>query len=363
MRVLIVGLGDLGRRYATALASQGLVDELVLAGGGKGQGPAIATLLESSYGVLVRYVVLDAIRQDQVETLLRREKPDLVLQCGSLFSPWEILSSDEPHIRAIRSAGVGIQLAAQLPILISVMSAVRTVDLRAPVINLSWPDGTHPIVARLGLAPRLGLGNATMIWARVRSALMRHMFESGARLAELPLVRILGNASTLWAVLSCVPPARAEKGCRVYLGEDGRRSDEWAYKGKPLESGVHLNELTCASSMPVIAALLPGGPPARTSCPGVEGLPGGYPIHIKDGRIEFDLPPQLALQDAIDFNTSLSQDDGIACIEPDGTVIYTERSRCIMATIDPVLAEPLVPACAIERFPRLLAAIAARRDG
>lgn len=362
-RVLIVGVGDLGRRYAAALAARGLVDELVLAGGGKGRGPAIAALLESSYAVPTKYVPLDATRQGDVEILLRLEKPDLILQCGSLFSPWEILAGNDSHILAIRSAGVGIQLAAQLPILIAVMGAVRALGLSVPVINLSWPDGTNPIAACLGLAPSLGLGNATMIWARVRAALRRHAFESGLEQAEPPLVRVVGDASTLWAVLSCQPPKRAEEGCRVYLGDDGRRGEEWAYKGTPLESGVHLNELTCASSVPVIAALLPDGPPVRASCPGVGGLPGGYPIRIERGRIEFDLPPQLTLQDAVAFNTSLSKDDGILRIESDGTVIYTEHARRIMAEIDPVLAEPLAPARAIERFPRLVAALSARRHG
>lgn len=356
-RVLIIGLGDLGRRYAAALASRGLVDELVLAGGGKGQGPAIAGLLESSYTMPVRYVALDATRQGDVETLLRREKPDLVLQCGSLISPWAILAGDDPHIRAMRSAGVGVQLPAQLPILVSVMGAARAVDLRAPVINLSWPDGTNPIMARLGLAPSLGLGNATMIWARVRAALKRRAFEDGHSNDMLPLVRVLGDASTLWAVLSCTPPARADEGCRVYLGEEGKRADEWAYKGAKLESGIHLNELTCASSLPVIAALLPGGPSTRSSCPGVKGLPGGYPIRVDGGHIAFDLPPGVTLQDAVAFNESLSRDDGIARVEPDGTVIYTARTRGIMAGIDPVLAEPLNPARAIERFPRLVAAL------
>lgn len=362
-RVLIVGLGDLGRRYAASLAAQGLVDEFVLAGGGKGRGPAIAGLLESSYTVPVRYVALDATRQNDVEGLLRSVKPDLVLQCGSLISPWEILAGDDPHIRAIRSAGVGVQLPAQLPILVSVMAAARTVGLRAPVINLSWPDGTNPIMARLGLEPSLGLGNATMIWARVRAALKRRAFEDGRGGETLPLVRILGDASTLWAVLSCKPPARAEEGCRVYLGEEGTRADAWAYRGAPLESGIHLNELTCASSLPVIAALLPGGPSTRSSCPGVKGLPGGYPIRIDDGRIEFDLPPHVTLQEAVAFNTSLSRDDGIASVEPDGMVIYTDRTREIMASIDPILAEPLNPIRAIERFPRLVAALAARRSG
>lgn len=360
-RVLIVGLGDLGRRYAAALAARGAIDALILAGGGKGRGPAIAGMIESCYAVPARYVALDAMRQADVESLLRRERPDLVLQCGSLFSPWEILAGDDPHIRAIRSAGVAIQLPAQLPILYSVMSAVRALDLPAPVVNLSWPDGTNPIMARMGLAPTLGLGNVTMIVQRVRAALARDAIDHGRNPEEVPLVRALGDASTLWAVLSATPPADPAHGCRIYLGEDGQRGDTWAYRGLPLESGAHLNELTCASSIDVIEALLPGDRAIRASCPGVGGLPGGYPVRIDGGRVAFDLPPGLSLEDAIAFNISLAREDGIARIESDGTVIYTDQARAIMAAIDPELAEPLAPARAAERFPRLIAALTARR--
>ena len=349
-RVLIVGLGDLGRRYAAALAARGKVEELVLAGGGKGRGADIAGLIESCHGVRVRYLPLDATKAGDVAALLRRERPDLVLQCASLFSPWEILAGDAPRVRRVRAAGVGIQLPAQLPIAIAVMRAVREVGFGGPVINLSWPDGTNPILAKMGLAPTLGLGNATMIWARVRAALR----QSGD--AE-PLVRVLGDASTLWAVLRAAPPADPDAGCRVYLGEEGRRGEEWAYRGHPLASGVHLNELTCWSSVPVIEALLPGGSAVHASCPGVDGHYGGYPVCVAGGDVAFDLPPGLTLEDAVAFNASLACDDGIERVEADGTVIYTDAARAILADIDPVLAEPLDPARAGERFPRLIAAL------
>ncbi len=64
----------------------------------------------------MRYLALDATRANDVAAVLRREQPDLVLQCASLFSPWEILAGDEARVSRIRSAGVGIQLPAQLHI-------------------------------------------------------------------------------------------------------------------------------------------------------------------------------------------------------------------------------------------------------
>jgi hypothetical protein len=55
--------------------------------------------------------------------------------------------------------------------------------------------------------------------------------------------------------------------------------------------------------------------------------------------------------------------DGIERLESDGTVVYTHEARAIMAAIDPELAEPLVPQRAIERLPRLIAALTRHRSG
>ena len=107
----------------------------------------------------------------------------------------------------------------------------------------------------------------------------------------------------------------------------------------------------------MIEALLPGGSAVHASCPGVDGHYGGYPVCVAGGDVAFDLPPGLTLEDAVAFNASLARDDGIERVEADGTVIYTDAARAILADIDPVLAEPLDPARAGERFPRLIAAL------
>jgi hypothetical protein len=41
---------------------------------------------------------------------------------------------------ALSQAGLGVQLPAQLPILSTVMKAIREVDFNGPVANLSFPD-------------------------------------------------------------------------------------------------------------------------------------------------------------------------------------------------------------------------------
>ena len=305
---------------------------------------------------------LDATRQAEIESLLRRERPDLVLQCASLTNPWTILAGEAPGIARLRAAGVALQLPSMLPVALTAARAAREVG-RGVFVNLSWPDAVNVILGRLGLAPEVGLGNATMMASRVRAALRRHALEGADRGAAPPLVRVIGGANALWNVLTAKPPEDPAKGCRVYLGDDGRRRDEWAYKGPPLASGSEINELTCASSVAILPALLPGGPAIRASCPGVRGLYGGYPVRVAGGAVSFDLPPGVTMDEAVGFNESCAERDGIERIERDGTVVYTEAARAMVRDIDPVLAEPLAPNRAAERFPRLMAAIERCRAG
>ena len=351
-RVLLIGLGDLGYRIATGLAAAADIGELVCAGAGRGQGPYRAGKIDSCHAARVRYEPLDGTSQAAVEAMLRAERPDLIVMCASLVNPWEILATTDARVASIRDAGVGIQLPAWLPILMSVMRAVREVGYGGPVANLPWPDGTHPVMARLGL------GNPSMILLRVRAALRhRAAAQDTDQPHDLPLVRILGDASTLWHCLAARPPADPDDGCRVYLGEAGTRADHLAYEGHHWPLGYELNELTAASALPVLQALLPGARPLRFTCPEIDGHPGGYPMRIADGKVAYDLPPGVTLDEAIRFNTRHAREEGIERVEADGTVIYTEQARAIMAEIDPALAEPLRPEAALDRFPRLLEAL------
>src|SRR5262245_6577628 len=146
-RVLLVGLGDLGKRLAFGLASLPEVGELVLAGRAREEGPPSAALLATCGTARVRFAPLDAGDLPAVERLLRQERPDLVVQCASAFSPWLTSDRDDPAAAALERAGFALQLPAQLPLVRTLMRALAATGLEAPVVNCSYPDMTHPILA------------------------------------------------------------------------------------------------------------------------------------------------------------------------------------------------------------------------
>jgi hypothetical protein len=333
--VLVIGVGDMGDRVAAGLGASGFVGRLIVAGRSAPNVYQVAASVASASDCLVEPAVADATRLDEVVELLERTRPDLVVQCASLRSPWALAERADPAARAVEAAGLGLRLPYQVPVVLNVMRSLRETGLDCPVANLSFPDVTGPILERLGFAPTLGLGNAGMILRRVRAVLRD---ESPGE--EPPLVRVVAHHSQLTGVMTSEPPA-AEDRARVYLGEAGRRDDDAAYRGPAIDPGLRWNYLTASATLPVLEALLPESKVLRWSVPAPGGLPGGYPVRIDGGAVELDLPPGESLEDAVAFNERMARADGVDRIDPDGTVHFTDAAREAVADVAPDLAEPL----------------------
>jgi hypothetical protein len=281
-------------------------------------------------------VACDARDPAEVSKLLFKTDPDLVVLSASGRGPWAPPGQDEEAGRAVSAAGFALRLPYNLPVPLAVMQATTDAGYEGPVANVSFPDVTGPVLARLGLAPTVGLGNAAMILLRARAAL-----RAANPGAELPLLRVLAQHSQLSNVMQSRLPDDPAARARVYVGEDGVLDDTVAYQAPPLAPSVRYNYVTAASSIPVLHALLPGAAPLVWSTPSPHGLPGGYPVRIAQGEVTLDLPPGLTEEQAVRFNQQQSRADGVEKIDDDGTVHFTEAAREAVAAVDPALAEPL----------------------
>jgi hypothetical protein len=195
----------------------------------------------------------------------------------------------------------------------------------------------------------VGLGNAAMVALRVRAALRA---EHGPD-AALPLIRVIAQHAQLFAVMGAREPADPDARVRVFLGEEGERRDDLAYRGHPLPRGIVLNDVTAASAIEPLLALLPGAAPSRLSLPGPLGLPGGYPVRIEAGSVALDLPPGAALAEAVRFNERMGRGDGVEAVAEDGTVTFTAEAADAVRQVAPWLTAPLHPAETAERAARL----------
>ncbi|MGW1997126.1 saccharopine dehydrogenase NADP-binding domain-containing protein [Embleya sp. NPDC001921] len=351
--VVIIGVGDMGRRLAAGLVEGGRVRRIVVAGRSQGTVDAVAKSIGGAPGCVVEGVRLDALRVDDVAELLGRTRPDLVVQCAALRGPWALADRADATARGIVAAGLGLRLPYQLPVVLGVMRAARAAGHAGPIANLSFPDVTGPILRCLGLAPTLGLGNVGMMLGRVRTAL-----HAARPHAEPPLIRVLGHHSQVFDVMQALEPADPDERCRVYLDEDGRREDALAYRAPALAPGVRYNPVTSEAALPVLEALLPGAAPLRWSTPAPNGLPGGYPVRIADGSVTLDLPTGVTAEESIMYNERMGRRDGVERIDEDGTVHFTAACHEAVADFAPDLAEPLPIADLRARAARLDAVLA-----
>ena len=347
--VLVIGPGDMGARIIAGLAFTPGVHELVLAGVPATAGEDAVGMVRSTTDVAARFVVADCTDQSTVEALLADSNPDVIVQCASLMSPWALGGHTDEVARAIAAAGLAIMLPMQLPVIRTVMSAVRATGFAGSVANLSFPDVTNVILDRLGLAPTIGLGNVTMQLLRVRGALRAELAPD----AELPLVRVIGHHNQVYPVMRAEPPDDPADRVRVFLGEKGERADHLAYLGHPYAAGIVYNQVTAAACVRVVEALLPGAGKTRISAPAPFGLPGGYPVVIDDGTITLDLPPGQDLDEVSAWQSSIGRNDGVYSIAADGTVTFADRARDAVAEVAPWLTDPLHPDEALERAARI----------
>lgn len=353
MKLMIFGGGDVVQRVVPLLATAPSFSELLIVTRDGERGKPLARLFGGCLDVPVRHVGLERTREDQapeneIAIALSRERPDVVFHAASMISPWLLSELTTPASVALRAAGFGLMLPAQLPLIRQLMRAVRDLGLTCPVVNASYPDLTHPVLAAEGLAPTVGVGNSGMLLdtivgemrARDRAGVLQ-LFAHHAQVTPFARHTDYSPGESPWLFLDGTPAAID------------------AIIGGPLPSGRVLNALTARHAAAILGALSRNQDPLRTSAPGPLGLPGGWPVAISGAGVTLDMPASVSMREACDYQTRSARADGVAAIDDDGTVHYTDAAKGALADLAPHLAEPLRPDGALARLARLKALIAA----
>ncbi len=345
--VLILGQGDLGRRIGIGLAGSPRAARIVLAGRESAASRAHARMLAACTAIPVHSAIVDGLDSAALRLLIERERPALIVQCASLMSPWALHERTDALACALRSAGFALQLPAQLPVVTALMRAVRASGLKCAVVNCSYPDVTHPILATQDLAPSIGIGNAGMVLGLARAALG----------PQVQRVRVLAHHAHVGASAAGERARVQGAPARVLAGEHELAAD-CLFQGAPLALDRELNILSAAHALSIIEAMLPGAAVLETAAPGPLGLAGGWPVRISAGRISLDLPQQVSQAEASDFQQAAARADGIERIDADGTTHFTEQLRACVPSAWRHLAQPLHPDAALVRFRQLAQALA-----
>lgn len=334
--VLICGLGELGGWALEFLARSPGVDRVVTMRRSLPDGPNQASLAEIGavfQGSLVHceHVTGDVTDVEATARLLRDIDPDVVLTAATLRSPRGLMHADiAPDVRAVlRRATFGMWLPSHLLPVTRLTEAALEAGTEAPIVNIAFPDVVNPAVWKhLGHGPLAGAGNG-----EVSAAMLDHYLATthGVPLAD---VRVALVASHAFFTHGPEVPHWARAWVRgedvtdtIDVGEilttypepiDWRRTSTFS--------------IFAASAVKNVLGLLSSEPSyAHVTAP--NGLPGSYPVTVSSDGIELALPASITVDEAVAVAEAGNVHDGIARIEDDGTVVYTDETTSAMAEL------------------------------
>lgn len=293
--IVIIGSGSLATRVINSFA-QLREEPLRVAVMGRSQSKIakmvlIANARSALLGGRVRFVPCEVarFRASAFARAFASLKPRVVFHVASLQSPWEAAQGQTAWTKLIASAGFGITLPLQIPLIAEVSRGAEDID--AAIVNASYPDAVNVVLDRLGLRTTCGIGNCAIVEAFCRSRAQ----------GEDQDVRVIGHHGHLG------PWIRGEKRrCqpRVWVNERQIRALDWRPKLGVVSE--ELNDVTTLTAVIPMMALLTGQT-LQLSLPGVTGLPGGYPFSIRHGKFRLRLPAGVALEqlDGVELGTGV----------------------------------------------------------
>jgi hypothetical protein len=219
-----------------------------------------------------------------------------------------------------------------LTLVYKLMQAVKQTGLDIKVINSAFPDATHPVLDKVGLAPAIGIGNVANPVPAIRSSIAHKLGR--------PLKDVIVYFFAQHFVSHYLPRFGDTGGAPYYLkaildGEDITAGVDMAAVFADIPTryrrpGGRDGQILTASSATTITLAMDDDIGEITHAPGPSGLPGGYPVRVDRNGGSVILPQDLTLEEAVRINEDGQRYDGIDRIDEDGTVHYTESSVAIM---------------------------------
>lgn len=338
-RIMILGVGDLAHHVINQLLARPGTTRLILAGRDEAALRLRANLARyaaANCGLLaeIEVVRIDLEEIAQTAETLAAVQPDIIFMGASLQSWRRLTELPKAAFEELDEAQFGPWLPMHLSLNYNLMRSIRDAGIKPKVVNAAFPDAVNPILAQVGLAPDLGIGNVSNIIPGLTFAI--------SSLTDIPAddlqVRLVSQH-----YFSHFVPRAGHKGNGDYHMSVTRCD------GSPVEvnhtaafellngpfkrqGGVDGQLLTAGSATRVLAAMAEDRA-VKAHVPGPSGLPGGYPVTISASGATLDLPTELSKDDAIAINERCQRADGIDAIASDGTVTYTDREMAIMQSM------------------------------
>jgi len=329
-KILMIGLGSLGGHVLEFLARTPGVNRIIAAdvnedwGARKTNNAILGAANQGFYpSIIFRKIDLNDV-EGTAETL-KEEEPDLIFNATTLQSWWAIGLLPNEVYEKLLGAGFGPWLPMHLTLTHKLMKAVGKAGIESHVVSSSFPDAVHPVLATVGLAPTVGIGNFDLLIPRIKKVVSENL---GVPMRTIS-VFMVGHHVHDVLVEDFGTTGGAPYFLKILVGDktvtDELDAEKIFSKPLPTPPGNQSDQQVASSAVKNILAIL-HDTGELTHAPGPNGLPGGYPVRLSAKGAEVVLPEELSLAEAIKINEEAQQFDGIQEIRDDGTVVFTEKA-------------------------------------
>lgn len=257
--------------------------------------------------------------------VIGRAQPAVVVQAASFQTASIIQATGNGWAKLVAEGGLSATAVFQALLSSRVARAIQSAAPKAHHINCCFADVTNGLIAAMGLPVTCGIGNVAILSNALAGA---SGFAAPGRLQMLAHYQSLGP----WR-----RPSAGRSGPTPRVWIDGAEiSDIFERFASVQLTPEPVIDISGASGVPLMLALAHGRD-WRGHVPGPDGLPGGYPVALKSGRLGLDLPPGLGREEAIQWNVRHEEVNGMV-VEPTGRVRYTGRLHDGLNAASPALA-------------------------
>lgn len=335
-KMMLIGIGELGGIILEYMCRIPGICEIVTADANADWGfrKTNSAIEGASYMGLypsIKFYPIDLLNIEKTAELLKKINPTIICN-GTTLQSWWVVNELPPEVNAKiykDKCAIGPWTAMHLALTSKLMKAVKISGIDTHVVNTSYPDVTHPSLARVGLAPRVGIGNMDLAVPYIQKA--------ASEILKIPMsnvgVELIAHHYHAYYWCRYGTGSEIPFHLRVYVGKEdvtGQLGDMKKFiaelpKRGMRPAGRHGQFVVAASALKNMMAIF-NDTGELTHAPGPQGLEGGYPVRLSRKGAEVVLPNGITLKQARAINLVAQQHDGVQEIRENGDVAVTEQA-------------------------------------
>ena len=334
-KIMVMGIGELGGIVLEFLCRIPGICEIVTAdinadyGFKKTNSARIGAAFAGLYPD-IKFHHIDLLNIEKTAEFLKKVNPTIIYSATTLQSWWVVHELPHENYEELYKdyCGLGPWVAMHLALNVKLMKAVKQSEIDTYVINSSFPDATNPSLARVGLAPTVGIGNLDNAIPAIKIC--------ASEILNVPMSNITAEFVGYhyhgynWARYGM---GNAPYHLRIYAGQedvteklgDIKKFVDELPKRAMRPAGRHGQFLIAASALKNIMAIY-NDTKEMTHAPGPQGLEGGYPVRLSRKGAEVILPKGMTIEQARKINLEAQKYDGVEEIKQNGDIVLTDEA-------------------------------------